>query len=149
MSAPAASDADYARETAFHVPPDRVFDALTTLDGLAGWWTPIVSGNPATGGEITFGFAGLDEEIVMCVDEASRPSTVIWRCLTNTGHPEWEGTTVVFELETDNGSAGLLRFRHAGLIPRLNCYEVCESGWEHFLSSLLDYAEHGEGSPFR
>ncbi|MGZ4288391.1 MAG: hypothetical protein ACXVHB_28535 [Solirubrobacteraceae bacterium] len=42
----------------------------------------------------------------------------------------------------------MLRFRHLGLIPRLSCYEVCESGWEHFLASLLDYADHGNGSRF-
>jgi hypothetical protein len=36
----------------------------------------------------------------------------------------------------------LLRFHHLGLIPRLSCYEIRESGWEHFLASLLDHAEH-------
>jgi uncharacterized protein YndB with AHSA1/START domain len=82
MSAPAASDVGYTREIAFNAPANRVFDALTTLDGLAGWWTPIVSGNPATGGKIKFEFAGLDEEIVMRVEETSRPSTVVWRCLS-------------------------------------------------------------------
>jgi hypothetical protein len=34
------------------------------------------------------------------------------------------------------------------LIPRLSCYETCETGWEHFLASLLEYTEHGERNPF-
>lgn len=147
MSTPTASDLDYAREIPFHGPAEELFDALTTLDGLAGWWTPIVSGNP-TSGELRFGFAGLDEEIVMRVDQATRPTTLIWTCLAHTGHPEWEDTRIVFELETDEESGGLLKFRHVGLIPGLSCYETCETGWEHFLASLLDYAEHGQGRPF-
>lgn len=52
-------------------------------------------------------------------------------------------------LQPRGESAGRLRFRHVGLVPRLSCYEVCESGWEHFPVSLLDYAERGAGSPFR
>jgi uncharacterized protein YndB with AHSA1/START domain len=141
--APPATDPDYTRDMAFDVPDDRVFDALTTLEGLAGWWTPIVRGTPTTGGEVRFGFAGLNEEIVMRVEEAARPTTVIWRCVAHTGHPEWADTRIVFELEP-----GRLRFRHVGLIPRLSCYETCEAGWERFLTSLVEYAEQNTGSPF-
>jgi uncharacterized protein YndB with AHSA1/START domain len=148
MSAPATSYVDYTREIAFHAPAERVFDALTTLEGLAGWWTPIVSGNPKAGGELKFGFAGLDESIVMHVDKTSPPSAVVWTCLTNTGHPEWEGTRITFTLQACNESGGVLRFRHVGLIPRLTCYETCENGWERFLASLVQYGEHGNGSPF-
>ena len=148
MSSSGTSDLDYARDIPFDASIEHVFNALTKLDGLAGWWTPIVSGNSTTGGEIRFGFAGLDEQIVMRVDEATHPSTVIWRCLTHTGHPEWEGTQIVFQLQTDGDGAGPLRFRHIGLIPLLSCYETCESGWEHFLASLVDYAQHGTGNPF-
>jgi uncharacterized protein YndB with AHSA1/START domain len=149
MSTLTATDHDYAREIPFHAPSERVFDALTTLDGLAGWWTPIVSGAATTGGEIELGFSGLDERIVMRVDEAIRPSTVIWTCVAHTGHPEWAGTRIVVELAPGAAGRGLLKFRHVGLTPRLRCYETCDSGWEHFLRSLLDYAERGNGSPFR
>jgi uncharacterized protein YndB with AHSA1/START domain/ketosteroid isomerase-like protein len=142
------SSLDYTRELRFDAPAERVFDALTTLDGLAGWWTAIASGTPTAGRTINLGFDGLDEEITMHVEQATRPSTVVWSCLLHTAHPEWEGTTIVFELIQDGLTSGLLKFRHIGLIPTLTCYETCESGWDHFLSSLLGYAEEGEGSPF-
>jgi uncharacterized protein YndB with AHSA1/START domain len=148
MTTPATSDGDYAREILCNAPTERIFDALTTLHGLSRWWTPVVSGDPTAGGEVRFGFAGLDEEIVMRVEDAARPSTVIWHCLSHTGHPEWKDTRIIFELAPSNGASGALRFRHVGLIPRLSCYETCESGWDHFLSSLLDYAEHDKGKPF-
>jgi uncharacterized protein YndB with AHSA1/START domain len=146
MSAPATDD--YTRELPFTARRERVYDALTTLEGLAGWWTPLVNGIPTTGGEIEFAFAGLDEKIVMRVEEATNPSTVIWSCLTHTGHPEWQGTTIVFELaQSDDGSA-VLSLRHIGLNPVLSCYQTCESGWEHFLTSLISYAQVGKGTPF-
>jgi hypothetical protein len=107
-----------------------------------------VSGNPSAGGQLEFGFSGLDEQIVMRVEDATHPSKVIWTCVTHTGHPEWEGTTIVFELNQDRDSPGTLNFRHIGLSPILDCYQTCESGWEHFLASLLDYAQYGKGKPF-
>ena len=38
------------------VSAERVFEALTTVDGLRGWWTAETTGNPAAGGTIDFGF---------------------------------------------------------------------------------------------
>ena len=56
-------DAGYAADGDIAGPIRRVFEALTTLDGLAGWWTPSVTGTPTAGGETTFGFG--DERVVM------------------------------------------------------------------------------------
>jgi hypothetical protein len=45
--------------------------------------------------------------------------------------------------------AWLLRLRHEGVIPLLDCYDVCETWWwETCLASLADYAEAGKGQPF-
>ena len=138
---------DYTLEKRVGCSRERVFDALTTLDGLAGWWTPLVSGTPWAGGEITFGFSGLEEKIVMRVEQTTPPSTVVWTCLVHTGHPEWHDTRIIFELAHDE-AASQLSFRHIGLTPSLGCYETCESGWDHFLASLLRYSQDGTGSPF-
>ncbi len=40
-----------------------VFAAVTTLEGLRGWWTTLVKGSPASGGELRFDFEGVDEHI--------------------------------------------------------------------------------------
>ena len=31
----------------------------------------------------------------------------------------------------------MLRFKHVGLNPKLECYQICERGWDHFLKSSL------------
>jgi uncharacterized protein YndB with AHSA1/START domain len=139
---------DYALEVAVQAPPERMFRALTTLDGLASWWTPIVGGTPTAGGQIQLGFPGLDEQIVLRVDVAAVPSTVTWTCLTHTGHSEWRNTTITFELFEHGRHSCLLRFRHIGLGPALDCYLTCRRGWDHFLASLVGHAERGQGHPF-
>ena len=105
-------------------------------------------GSPAEGGEVTLAFEGLDEAIVMRVDESTPSSRVRWTCLRNDGHPESEGTSIAFELADHEAQGCLLRFRHEGLIPLLDCYLVCESGWDHLLARIASYAETGQGSPY-
>jgi hypothetical protein len=39
----------YRSETRFAAPPEDLFDAFTTLEGIAGWWTEQVSGSGAEG----------------------------------------------------------------------------------------------------
>ena len=38
---------EYTVELTLAAPPARVFSAIATPDGLASWWTPIVSGSLA------------------------------------------------------------------------------------------------------
>lgn len=138
---------DYALCVRFDAPRERVFDALTTLDGLRGWWTTDASGVPGSGGEMRFGFGEVDE-FVMRVDSTSRPSSVLWSC-TARRRGEWIGTQVMFDLFDPSSQKCELWFRHAGLTPKLECYSDCKLGWDHFLESLRAYVETGKGSPFQ
>ncbi len=37
----------------------------------------------------------------------------------------------------------------SGLVPTLECFEVCAQGWDYFfVNSLKQYLVTGEGSPF-
>jgi uncharacterized protein YndB with AHSA1/START domain len=138
-------DQDYQSQLTLSAAPDAVFDALTTTEGLAAWWTP-VTGDGHTGGELTFSFGGPGSEAVMRVDRAERGAGVRW---TNVAcHVEdWVGTTMHFDIETLPAGGTELRFRHAGLTPRLECFRDCKSGWDHFIPSLGAYVETGVGNP--
>ena len=35
----------------------------------------------------------------------------------------------------------------AGVKPELECFDMCQEGWTHFLASLVDYVDRGTGSP--
>ena len=138
------TDADYQKTMRVDASPGVLFDALTTLSGLAGWWTP-VTGSGDRGNELTFVFdAG---PCVMHVDEATRPTSVQWT-VTECGFlADWVGTRPTFTIAPIDGDASELRFRHHGLTPDLDCIEQCTSGWNHFMESLRQYAEVGHGMP--
>ena len=137
-------DQDYQSRVTLNASLDVVFEALTTLEGLAGWWTP-VTGDGLAGGELTFSF-GPDAKAVMRVDAAERGSGVRWTSVTCVAE-DWVGTTLHFDLEPTPTGGTELRFRHAGLTPRLECYGDCQSGWDHFIPSLRAYVETGTGNP--
>jgi ketosteroid isomerase-like protein len=126
----------YEKQLSLAAPRSEVERAVATIEGLRGWWTPIVCGSTGPGDELHFGFPGMDEHVVMRV-EAGVPA-VRWTCLEHTGAPRWRGSTVTFDVR-DGG----LRVRHGG-VPR----ELVERGWDWFLDSLAALVEHGEGMPF-
>jgi uncharacterized protein YndB with AHSA1/START domain/limonene-1,2-epoxide hydrolase len=136
-------DAGYEREVMFRATRERAFPAVTTIAGLRGWWTPIVAGTIRPGGQLTFGFEGLDEAIVMEVDEVKSPSCVRWTCLERTGAPEWSGTTIQFEFRDEGSEDCVLSFAHTGLAA-----EGVEPGWDRFLASLSKLIETGRGEPY-
>lgn len=130
--------------------PTSVADLFASAAGVSQWWGP-TEGDGRPGGVMTtrFGEYGVN---AMRVVEAG-PSRVVWEPVVPegaqpTGHlQEWLGTTVEFDLTpTDCGTE--LRFRHAGLTPRLKCFGECSAAWTHFLASIRGCAETGTGTPF-
>jgi uncharacterized protein YndB with AHSA1/START domain len=136
---------DYEVRLVLQACVDDVFDALTTLDALGAWWTP-VEGSGLAGGELTFTF-GPGSTAVMRVDSAEPGAGVVWTnvaCMMD----DWVGTSIHFDLTATPSGGTQLDFRHVGLTPRLECYYDCKSGWDHFIpTSLRDYVETGNGHP--
>jgi len=134
---------DFRSTKTFASVPDDVFAALTDIDALTGWWTP--AGGGAGAGE-TLRFLMGDQEVVMRVEEAARPSRVRWSVLVCEPADDWVGTSIIFDLAPSEAGTEL-RFHHRGLNPGLECFENCYAGWTHFLASLVDYVDRGTGSP--
>src|SRR5664279_4362119 len=99
-----ALDQDYQSRLTLAASADAVFEALTTTEGLAGWWPP-VTGDGLTNGELTFSF-GPASQAVMRVDAAERGVGVRWTnlaCIVE----DWVGTTLHFDIEaTPTGGTG-------------------------------------------
>src|SRR6478735_5272320 len=77
--------------------PEQVYDAITTVDGLSGWWTEQTTGDPDPGGVLEFRFVpgGFD----MKVTDLEPGRMVRWEVVD--GPPEWIGTTVSWDLRQD------------------------------------------------
>jgi uncharacterized protein YndB with AHSA1/START domain len=137
--------ADYRKTVRVQASPGALFDALTSVSGLAAWWAP-VTGSGAAGGELRFLMIP-SEPLVIHVDEAARPSSVRWTVIECGFLPDWAGTSPVFAIAPAGDGASELRFRHHGLTLELDCIEMCTRGWNHYLASLRAYVEEGRGSP--
>jgi uncharacterized protein YndB with AHSA1/START domain len=142
---PTKSAEDFQRTGTFTSSADAVHEAVCTTAGIEGWWGSTI-GSAGEGGTFEVGF-GSDRLIVMeAVSVDAR--RVEWKVERAPHTPEWDGTTIVFELEpAETGTE--LRFRHHGLSPQLECFDMCNEGWTHYLASLVDYVDHGAGHPYR
>ena len=122
--------------------PEKVYDALTTLDGLAGWWTEDTKGSTGVGGVVAFRFlpGGFDMEVL----ESRRPERVVWRVAE--GPAEWLGTTIDWQLRQD-GDFTIVLFRHRGWAEPVEFMHHCSTKWASYLLSLKSLVETGEGAP--
>jgi uncharacterized protein YndB with AHSA1/START domain len=122
--------------------PDKVYDALTTTEGLAGWWTEDTHGTTEPGGRISFRFGagGFDMEVV----ELDPTRRVTWKVVG--GPDEWIGTTVDWQLKQEDDYTIVL-FRHLGWAEPVEFMHHCSTKWAVFLMSLKDLVETGKGAP--
>jgi uncharacterized protein YndB with AHSA1/START domain len=123
-------------------PPDRVYRALTTRSGLAGWWTREVEARAEVGSVARFRFgAGGPDMKVTALDP---PRLVEWACVA--GPPEWLGTQVSFHLSAE-GERTILHFAQRGWREASDFFMHCNTRWSYFLVSLKRFAEQGRGTP--
>ena len=120
--------------------PDEVYDALTTLDGLAGWWTTDTTGRsrPRWRGGVPLPRGGFDME----VRELDRAKRVLWAVVD--GPEEWLGTTVTWELRQEDGYTIVL-FTHEGWREPVEFMHHCSTKWGVYLLSLKSLVETGRG----
>ncbi len=122
---------------------DEVYRALTTQDGLAGWWTTDTKGEGTQVGNIIafrFGAGGFD----MKVRKLNAPDLVEWEVAD--GPEEWIGTIINFELKQD-GDYVIVLFRHLNWKEPIEFMHHCSTKWAIFLMSLKSLIETGKGKP--
>lgn len=141
----------------------RVFEAITTTEGLNSWWGPALRAEPKVGAMVEFDH-GLGAPLTMRIVELVADRRVVWRCVSDyedTGNPasEWLGHQLVFDLRTagqDPESAWMARrlfdsdpgdeitildFQHSGWSPDARWYAFCNSGWGVALDGLKSHCE--------
>ncbi len=125
-----------------------VYKALSTIEGLANWWTEEVEGDGQIGGKIEFTFRSVTGEIKgkmsMEVQELNPQKDVRWRCVD--GPAEWIGTDITFQLSQQEDQI-IIIFGHRNWREQVEFTAHCSMKWAVFLLSLREYVETGKGKP--
>jgi len=139
---------DIVHRIGIKAPAADVYAALSTLPGLAGWWTEETTGDASVGGVISFVFhletgellGGFDMEVL----ELSPSDKVRWR--VKDGPPEWIDTRIEFSLARQDDWT-VVMFSHRGWREEVEFTAHCSTKWATFLISLRDLLETGKGRP--
>jgi uncharacterized protein YndB with AHSA1/START domain len=139
---------DIVQRVGIKAPAAKVYAALSTIDGLAGWWTQATTGDTNVGGTIAFRFhrpsgeeiGGFDMDVLELVPDQK----VRWRV---TGGPEeWVGTDIEFLLSRQDEHT-IVMFGHRKWREEAEFMAHCSTKWATFLLSLRDLVETGKGKP--
>ncbi len=102
---------DIVHELIAHVPPEKVYAALTDPAQLAAWFSDEVEVDPHDPAEIAFHFR--QGVIRVRVTDAEPDRKVVWKILE--GLPGWEGVTgeMIWRLSTPYPGT-MIHFTHSG-----------------------------------
>lgn len=126
--------------------PDTIYRAISTQEGLASFWTSDSKAEPAVGSVATFGFGGPMQR--MRIDELTAGKHVKWTGLND--FPNWDGTTVTWEIAPAEKGESSLTFRHAGWPAAVTADDLGSINytWGMIVDRLRQYAESGKPVPY-
>jgi len=143
----------YTREIIVSTIPKEIFKALTT--GFNKWWTTGCNFVSKSGDKITFKF-GASYWVMLAINLIPE-KLVELECIeahhVHDGLPssilnEWKGSKLIWNIHRQDDKTKIV-FTHKGLVPSLECYDICKQGWDYFfVNSLKQYLDTGKGSPF-
>ncbi len=133
-----------AHKITIDAPKEEVFEALTTLDGLKGWYSPEVSGQGEKGGEVTFSFTEKEGPFKWNVTEAERGSLVRWKCIQGPGKAA--GTTATFHL-SGSGDKTVVSLDHEGFQESDEKLKTCNTLWGALMHHLKQFVETEQPKP--
>ena len=147
---------DILHSMRIEAPVSKVYEALTTVEGLQGWWTKWISfvkGSWEKGSVIRVGFADDKFANTFEITKLEENKKVEWKCVDEPGEWSWAGTNITFDLKEEvvefygNKNMTLIKLTHVGFKEGNDFYRECNSRWLFFLLSMKDLLEKGKGMP--
>lgn len=134
--------ADIRLNLAIKTAPGKIYQAITTQEGLAAWWAKQTTAKPELGFVNSFTFGTLVNQFKVTQLDTDR--RVEWQCINSV--EQWMGTSITFDLEEKEGKT-ILRFTHGGWKTADDFFAACTYDWGRFMTSLKSFCETGAGQP--
>ena len=122
-------------------------DAMKKISQVNCWWKKNFSGSAEKLND-TFTVPFTEPSFVdFVVSEFVPNKKVAWK-VTDCYLPwfqdkkEWNNTEVIFELFQESDKTKI-DFMHVGLVPEIECYDVCEKGWNGHIRALEKFINEG------
>lgn len=135
--------ADIVHKVTINAPAEKVFQSVSTVDGLKQWWTENIDGESKEQSRLTFKFPNSGP--VMEVLELFPNEFIKWKCVDSI--EEWKDTILTFDIEEKDGNTELL-FAQSGWADQNDFFAHCNMKWAIFMLSLKELCETGKGRPF-
>jgi hypothetical protein len=126
--------------------PKVIYDSLATSDGVNGWWSNHTEGPSGVGSSMKVAFPDAPMTFDFEVTEESAGKRVTWRCLA--GPPEWNGTTLSFDIQTEPDGNTSVLFSHDGWATTEESFPFIAYSWGQILPHLKELSESGRSNPF-
>ncbi len=126
--------------------PATVFSAITTQQGLSGWWSTAVKVEPGVGGIVAFRFLE-DFNPQMKVTDLEDGRLLKWKCVG--GHDNWRNNDFAFEIRPTNGDSELMFVQDYAAELSDEVYGNYNFNWGYYLGSLKQFCETGAGTPYQ
>jgi uncharacterized protein YndB with AHSA1/START domain len=140
--------ADIIHRAGIKAPISKVYKALSTVEGVAGWWTKDTTGASKPGDTIDVRFqspSGKEIGAMTMEVMALEPNKKVqWRF--RNGPEEWIGTDATFDLYED-GDYTIVLFGHRNWREPVEFMAHCSMKWATFMLSLKELVETGRGRP--
>ncbi|HET8840098.1 MAG TPA: SRPBCC domain-containing protein [Ktedonobacteraceae bacterium] len=134
---------DIVHSISIETTPERLYETITTQNGLAEWWTPETKAEPIVGAINEFHFMGTT--LKFRVDKLEPARHVVWSSVLVP--PSWEKTHVLFDI-TPEGDTVNLKFSHTGFTSPGGDFGITSYSWAQYIRSIKLLLETGEGEPF-
>lgn len=126
-------------------------EAFKCINNIKGWWTEDIEGSLKNGNDIftvRFGEVFITSKIT----ELIPGKKIVWQVIDCNkpwlkNKQEWNGTKMSWEISAQ-GNKTAIHFAHIGLVPEIECFDVCSKAWGEYLQqSLLSLINTGKGQP--
>lgn len=126
--------------------PKATYEALTTAEGIQGWWSNHSEGPDGVGSTLKVLFPEAPTSFDFEVIEEIPGERVSWRCLA--GPPEWIGTELSFDVQSEAEGGASILFSHDGWRTTQQSFPFIAYSWAQILPRLKALAETGRRDPY-